>query len=367
MDKIIEKFGIYFDEVGFNKTYGRMFGFFMTSTKPISMKTLVDKLQISKSTASIELRNLLSTGVIEKVLIKDERADFYRLKKNIWSLHLQQKIQDIKKLRTIIEEISSKDLKDLENLEEMIDYCAFLEPELETLTKKYNDFQKKNTMKQTRFYGSYIEESKENKKFIIDWIRLPALSKTFADKMASVSALGIESFTEVEIDFLLSHPQAIEEDKSLSTLSGLEGNELQEFIHSKLHKIFHTRLEDVNEELKVFMADVYYYFVTIKEEKSEKVQGFITFMHGGIIPQNEYKITAFAVEKNFRQMGMGRFLMNSLNKIGIKYKKIFASTRPSNSIAIKVYKNLGFIEDLEAEKMASPHFIKGHWVHLAHY
>lgn len=140
-DKLMEKFGIYFGGVGFSKTYGRMFGFFMTSTQPISMGKLVEKLQISKSTASIELRNLLTTGVIEKVLIKDERADFYQLKKNIWSLNLHQKIQDVKKLRAIVEEIPSKALEDLEHLKEMANYCAFLEPELEILIKKYSNFQ----------------------------------------------------------------------------------------------------------------------------------------------------------------------------------------------------------------------------------
>ena len=64
---IMDKFGIYFDEVGLSKTYGRLFGFFMTTNEPVSMNQLVEKLQISKSTASVEIRRLLSMGAIEKV------------------------------------------------------------------------------------------------------------------------------------------------------------------------------------------------------------------------------------------------------------------------------------------------------------
>lgn len=141
-DKTIEKFGIYFDEVGLSKTYGRMFGFFMTTSQPTSMGQLVEKLQISKSTASTELRRLLMMGVIEKVLLPEERADFYQLKKNIWNVNLNQKVQDVKKLRNIIEEIPTKILNGLEHLKEMANYCVFLEDELEILIKKYMKFKK---------------------------------------------------------------------------------------------------------------------------------------------------------------------------------------------------------------------------------
>lgn len=141
-DRIIEKFGIYFAEIGLSKTYGRLFGFFMITTQPISMGKLIEKLQISKSTASTELRRLLAMGVIEKVLLPNERADFYQLKKNIWSMNLSQKIQDIKKLRTIVEGIPQKMLENLEHLKEMANYCFFMESELELLIKKYAKYSK---------------------------------------------------------------------------------------------------------------------------------------------------------------------------------------------------------------------------------
>jgi DNA-binding transcriptional regulator GbsR (MarR family) len=48
-DGVTEKFGIYFSEVGLSKTYGRLFGFFMTTTQPTSMGKLVEKLQIYSS------------------------------------------------------------------------------------------------------------------------------------------------------------------------------------------------------------------------------------------------------------------------------------------------------------------------------
>ncbi len=140
--KIIDKFGIYFAEIGLSKTYGRLFGFFMTIKEPTSMGKLVEKLHISKSTASTELRKLLAMGVIEKVLFPNERADFYQLKNNIWSMHLKQKVESIKKLRAIIEEVPHNMLEDLDHLKEMADYCTFIEDELALLIKKYARFSK---------------------------------------------------------------------------------------------------------------------------------------------------------------------------------------------------------------------------------
>ena len=140
LEKILDKFGLYFDGVGLSKTYGRMFGFFVTASKPASMGQLVEKLQISKSTASIELRRLLTLGVIEKVLIPEERADFYQLKTDIWNQNLHQKVQDVKKLRSIIEEIPHQEMEDLVQLKEMANYCTFLEKELKILIKKYAKF-----------------------------------------------------------------------------------------------------------------------------------------------------------------------------------------------------------------------------------
>lgn len=136
-EKVIEKFGIYFDEIGLNKTYGRMFGLFMTIKEPISMGQLVTKLQISKSTASVELRRLVNMGYIKKVLISDQRADFYQLKENVWVTHFLQKMQVIKNLHSIVEEIPKQGLESCKSLKEMGDYCTFMKRELKTLTDKY--------------------------------------------------------------------------------------------------------------------------------------------------------------------------------------------------------------------------------------
>lgn len=215
--------------------------------------------------------------------------------------------------------------------------------------------------------GFYIENGKKNQKFIIEWSTLSALSEEFADKMSSLAGLGIESFRSVEIDFLSAYPQALKEDKSLVDFIGLKGKELEDSMNVKLHQIFHTRPENFSEGMRSFLTDAYYIFVTIKDESFEKVQGFITFMTGGPIPAEEFKITVLAVDKDARQQGLAGYLINSLKKIGSKTKKVLVCTRPSNTVAIKAYKKLGFVEDFEGQRNAPQYLIKGHWIHLVRY
>jgi DNA-binding transcriptional regulator GbsR (MarR family)/ribosomal protein S18 acetylase RimI-like enzyme len=362
-EKIIEKFGIYFTEIGLSKTYGRLFGHFITIQQPVSMGELVEKLQISKSTASTEIRRLLAMGVIERVLLPNERADFYQLKKNIWAVNLGQKIQDIKKLREIVEEVPLQKLKKLDSLKDLGDYCDFMEVELKQLVKKYAKFIEEKSQIKALHSGSYIEKGKKNQNLMIQWFKFNALSEEFADKMTSLASLGMESFRSVEMDFLLAYPHAMKEDPNLACFDGLKGTQLKNCMNAKLQHIFHMRPSDLNDGVRSLMMDAYYYIVTIKDEFSDKVQGFITFLSGGPIPSGEFKITVLAVDKEARREGLAGCLINSLKKIGIKSKKLFVCTRPSNSGAINAYKKWGFVEDLEAQK-AHSHFINGHWIHL---
>jgi DNA-binding transcriptional regulator GbsR (MarR family) len=139
--KIIEKFGLYFDHIGLNKTYGRMFGLFMTLDKPLSMSDVIEALQISKSTASTELRRLSLMGYIEKVAIPGQRADFYQLVPNVWQVHFYQKMEMIHKLSSIVQQIPAKERKNFKQLNSMSHYCDFMSNKLRLLIQEFTQTQ----------------------------------------------------------------------------------------------------------------------------------------------------------------------------------------------------------------------------------
>ncbi len=344
-DRVIEKFGLYFSEIGLNKTCGRLFGIFMTTAEPLSMGELVNLLQISKSTASTELRRLLSMGMVEKALLADKRADYYQLRKNLWAVNLRQKIEDIRKLQSIVAEVAPPDLAKLKHLQDMADYCSFLAPELESFVKKY--------MEREPLSGSY-----QTGEWVVEWTKCSALSDTFASKMASLAKLGIDAFIPIEREFLSKYPQAIQEDPHLTGYAQLQGVALDSAIRAKLEAIFTMDRKVWSREMREALAGVLYYVVAIRRANSEQTDGFAVFM---AMPKGEFKITVLAVDDRVRRRGAAGVLVSSLRKMGVHYTKLLASTRPSNSAAIQAYKKWGFTEVTET---APVHFIAGHWVHL---
>lgn len=212
--------------------------------------------------------------------------------------------------------------------------------------------------------GSYTTHGKDHQKLLIEWSKVGALSEAFASKMRALATMGIDSFLSVETEFLTHRPQAVEEDPSLSSLKGLTDAAIEEAIRKRLHGMFHADPSDLNDELRKYLSNVFYYFVTLKEKDSDKVLAFITFMGGPPYPEGHYKITILAVDPSSRRKGFANALIDSIQKIGVNPLHLSVSTRPTNSAALAAYRKAGFGEDTEATKHAPPHFVEGHWTHL---
>ena len=213
--------------------------------------------------------------------------------------------------------------------------------------------------------GSYVVKNEQETEYFIEWEKYSALSEEFADRMKENSKLGIESFKEVELDFLKQNPKAVDEDPNLALFKELEGEKLEDAIHTRLEKLFCFSPSTASEQIKSYLANFYYYFITIKEKNSEKVIGFTTLYFTKDNPEKEFKITSLSVKKEKRKQGIATLLINSLSKIGMEIKKLSVSTRVSNDIALKAYTKWGF--QLDAEDNTGNHspFIKGHWIHLS--
>lgn len=212
--------------------------------------------------------------------------------------------------------------------------------------------------------GSYTHKVGTHS-FLVEWAKLPLLSDEFAERMKSMADLGTESFLQVELDFVKKSPEAFDQDPSLYPLKGMRRHKLERTMREKLSQMFCLMPKDFPVEMREQMEEAYYYFVTIKEKDSEEVLGFITFLTGGPIPLNEYKITVLAVDPAHRRKGLGKCLIQSIYRVGVEPRRVFLSTRPSNIPAINLYKKCGFKHDREIEDNSPEPFIRNHWVHLS--
>jgi len=99
----IEGMGLILQSDGMPRIAGRLMGLFVLHGGPFSFTDLADRLAVSRGSVSTNTRLLEDLGVIERVAMKGERQDFFRLaadpyaeiveRKRVRSLRAQESIR----------------------------------------------------------------------------------------------------------------------------------------------------------------------------------------------------------------------------------------------------------------------------------
>lgn len=79
VNQICSKFGL-------NNIMAQLYAVLYLNDKPLSLDDMVDKLKISKGSASINIRALERYGVVRKVWVKGSRKDFYEAEYDIYKV-----------------------------------------------------------------------------------------------------------------------------------------------------------------------------------------------------------------------------------------------------------------------------------------
>lgn len=78
---LVEEVGLYFDKEGHQPIAGRILGLLLVMDKELfTFEEIIEELNISKSSASIVLRNLEIRGSIEYITLPGDRKKYYRVK-----------------------------------------------------------------------------------------------------------------------------------------------------------------------------------------------------------------------------------------------------------------------------------------------
>lgn len=95
--KYIEDFGLFFEQMGLNRTAGRIFGWLLICDPPEqTLDDLTEALQMAKSTISTSARFLTEVGIIERVSKPGIRKDFYRISPTFWENALNASIEQFR-------------------------------------------------------------------------------------------------------------------------------------------------------------------------------------------------------------------------------------------------------------------------------
>jgi len=82
-DVFLEKINKICRDFGLNNIMAQLYAILYFSNKALSLNDMVDRLKISKGSASINIRALARYGAVRNVWIKGSRRDFYEAETNI--------------------------------------------------------------------------------------------------------------------------------------------------------------------------------------------------------------------------------------------------------------------------------------------
>lgn len=87
--QFIQSWGVLGTQWGINRTMAQIHALLLVATEPMSADDIMESLQISRGNANMNLRDLITWGLVEKVLKAGERREFFSAEKDIWKVSMR--------------------------------------------------------------------------------------------------------------------------------------------------------------------------------------------------------------------------------------------------------------------------------------
>ena len=124
--QFIASWGAFGTHWGINRTMAQIHALLLISPDPLSAEDIMEQLDISRGNAIMNIRELISWGLVQRTLITGERREFFTAEKDIWKV-VRQIVKERKKreLEPMLELMGQ--LSDVEGDKKDKDTKAFLE------------------------------------------------------------------------------------------------------------------------------------------------------------------------------------------------------------------------------------------------
>src|SRR5262245_53099642 len=83
-DSMLDGLGQLADYFGYNKVIGKMYGALLLSPNPMSLDDLMNHLEVSKASVSMNMRLLENLGIVKEVWVRGDRRKFYEAETDFW-------------------------------------------------------------------------------------------------------------------------------------------------------------------------------------------------------------------------------------------------------------------------------------------
>ncbi len=87
--QFISSWGAFGTHWGINRTMAQIHALLMVSPDPLTQDDLMEQLDISRGNVNMNIRDLITWGLVDRVILPGERREYFTAEKDIWKVATQ--------------------------------------------------------------------------------------------------------------------------------------------------------------------------------------------------------------------------------------------------------------------------------------
>jgi DNA-binding transcriptional regulator GbsR (MarR family) len=87
--QFISSWGAFGTHWGINRTMAQIHALLMVSPNPLTQDDVMEQLNISRGNVNMNIRDLITWGLVDRVLLQGERKEYFTAEKDIWKVATQ--------------------------------------------------------------------------------------------------------------------------------------------------------------------------------------------------------------------------------------------------------------------------------------
>ncbi len=137
-DSFIQSWGTLGSNWGINKTMAQIHALLLISSEALSADDVMDRLDISRGNANMNLRALIDWALVDKVHKKGERREFFKAEKDMWKvasrIASERRKREIQPILRVLDDLKHVETQD-EKPEEVQEFTTMMKS-IEAFTVK---------------------------------------------------------------------------------------------------------------------------------------------------------------------------------------------------------------------------------------
>ena len=239
----------------------------------------------------------------------------------------------------------------------MILFCLIIhsaKPTNDKYKNQYSERKVKMNIEKKTDWLTYINKTSEtsgqfetvdqNTPIILEWYRTDILSPKLATLKKEVSDMAAQTTATTEVEFLRKFPEAVSQEFLLKPCISLFENGpknvnwelVEKTIQETIKQFYSTDIQSFGPEVIKSLIDDVYFFITIKDKKTEEILGFTIL---SITPAMDYgtiKLINLALKPSNQSPDLDKLLLSSIFQIVPQIKRIFTGIRSTNKDTLKI-------------------------------